>query len=126
MSKQYVHDVGISITCRKGNIREGGNQDNYFLYADQVSKLIVITDGHGTLLYTYKLNHMAVGPFGDMVSFFISMTMAKLLVEDYIYIIDPKVAIKHAFTKCQKELSSMNQRKVSHPLLYDHHHPSLE
>lgn len=47
MSKQYLYEIGVSINCRKGNNRDGANQDNYFIYVDQMSKIIILTDGHG-------------------------------------------------------------------------------
>ena len=49
-TKHYLKTVGISVTCRKGNLRESSNQDNYFAYVDSISKIFVITDGHGKLL----------------------------------------------------------------------------
>lgn len=47
IGKEYLFDIGTAISCRKGNYSEGANQDNYFTYIDQFSKVFVIADGHG-------------------------------------------------------------------------------
>jgi len=40
------------------------------------------------------------------------MTMAKCVVEDYLYMIEPAMALKRAFNHCQKELMEINSKKV--------------
>lgn len=47
-----------------------------------------------------------------MVSYYICMTMAKTLVEDYLYMTDTAMALKHAFAHTNKELAKINEKKV--------------
>lgn len=51
-TKHYLKTMGISLSCRKGNCREGSNQDNYFCYVDSISKIFIIADGHGKISTT--------------------------------------------------------------------------
>lgn len=39
--------MGIAITCKKGNKRDGPLKCDYMVYNDQYSKVIVLTNGHG-------------------------------------------------------------------------------
>ena len=46
-SKQHFYELGIAVTCRKGEIVDVPNQDNYFVYVDPYTKVYSIYDGHG-------------------------------------------------------------------------------
>jgi len=97
-------DLGISVVCKKGNLQDYPNQDNYFIYADSHTKLISLLDGHG--------------PFGHLVSYYTSVTMAKKILEDPLYIIDPLESLKQCYKKITKQLTDMVR---SHKCPFDTH-----
>lgn len=86
------------MTCRKGEAADSPNQDNYFVYVDAYTKMYCVYDGHG--------------PYGNLVSYFISMNVAKCLLEEPIYLVDPVGAIKEAFTKAESTMKTYVQKKV--------------
>lgn len=48
LTKESLYDLGIAVTCRKGDLLDNPNQDNYFTYIDQYNRLFTVFDGHGT------------------------------------------------------------------------------
>lgn len=99
MSKQSLYDLGVAATCRKGEFSEVQNQDNFFVYIDPYTRIYSVYDGHG--------------PFGNEVSHYVCMSLAKRILEDPVSLIDPAGAIREAFEKTDSLLKKYVQREVT-------------
>ncbi len=97
-SKLKLYEMGIAVACRKGEAPDLPNQDNYFVYVDAYTKVYTVYDGHG--------------PFGNLVSHFVCIHVAKALLEEPIYLVDPVGAIKQAMAKAEAALLAHTQKKV--------------
>jgi len=98
-SKLRFYEMGIAVACRKGEAPDVPNQDNYFIYVDAYTKVYTVYDGHG--------------PFGNLVSHFVCIHVAKALLEEPIYLVDPVGAIKQALIKAEASLLAHTQKKVN-------------
>ena len=52
------------------------------------------------------------GPFGNLVSHFVCLQLARALLEGPIYLIDPVAAMKDAFSKAELALRTYVHKKV--------------
>ena len=45
--KEELLELGISVVCRKGSLNDYPNQDDYFIFIDNHTRIYSVFDGHG-------------------------------------------------------------------------------
>jgi len=88
--ENYLRQLGLAVTCKKGLKPESPNQDDYSLLIDGKQVLLGVFDGHG--------------PFGHNVSNFIHTLLPKLISQHESFPTDPLQSFVPSFEKCQKSL----------------------
>lgn len=86
----YMSQLGLAFTCKKGLKPESPNQDDYSVLVDGKQVLLGVFDGHG--------------PFGHNVSNYIHTLLPKLISQHDSYATDPLQSFIPSFEKCQKSL----------------------
>lgn len=110
-SKQYFYELGIAVSCRKGESHDVSNQDNYFVYVDAYTKIYTVYDGHG-MIFLIVSSVKIIGPYGNLVSYFVCTQLAKAILEEPTHFIDPVKAIRSAFASADQSLKVYVQKKV--------------
>lgn len=88
--ENYLSQLGVAVTCKKGLKPESPNQDDYSVLIDGKSVLLGVFDGHG--------------PFGHNVSNYIHTLLPKLISQHESFQSDPLNSFIPSFEKCQKSL----------------------
>ena len=88
--ENYLAQLGLAVTCKKGLKPESPNQDDYSVLIDGRQVLLGVFDGHG--------------PFGHNVSNFIHTLLPKLVSKHDSFSTNPLNSFVPSFDKCQKSL----------------------
>jgi len=93
----WVHQLGIGYTCRKGMKPEQANQDSYFvLVVEDDFALLCVLDGHGP-----NGHHVS-----DHARKFFIQDLVKRMQLDSLREGDPEVALHDSFLACQQSVAN--------------------